>query len=109
MKSKMKKSIFLLTLGIGTCLTLNAQSGNLIPDSSQVKRDTLRGTFVYLDSTDKLQVGRGIIVRELAPMLFKPSAGGNPIKTEQVGLLSEKAYINNRELTEGIIYFKPKK
>jgi hypothetical protein len=102
----MKKLTLLFALVIGAS-AVNAQQGSLHPDSSAVVKDTTHGTFVYLDEQDKLQVVQGYVVRTLAPMVFV-GTDGKKAKTDQVGLLSEKAYANKKEL-ESVIYFKPKK
>lgn len=105
----MKKQLTLILLGVAATFVSVAQQGNLVPDSTSIKKDTLKCTLVYLKG-DAIKVDTSsYVIREIAPMVFK-GANGTTAKTDKTALLSSRAFTARKEEIEetDIVFIKAK-
>lgn len=108
----MKKQIALLITGIILAGSVMGQSGNLVPDSTKITKDTLTcHSVVYLKDHKTLAVDSGYIVRELAPLVFVTPGSTNKVRTDQTGILATRYFVmpGRKELeAEDIVFLKIK-
>lgn len=106
----MKKFLLVITL-VSVSMVGFSQKGDLVPDTLNIKKDTVRGKFVYIKGMD-VAVDSGYVISHKAPLIFSaPGTATDKTRTDKVTVLKSEFFILPKKTPlagEDIIFFKPK-